>query len=248
MTESFPLFVDPRVGSIELVKHLKIPVEVTQLKYGDVAFAGYGPDETILSIGIERKGIKDLAHSILSGRLSGHQLIGLLDWYHVVYVVVDGVWRVHNNVIEVAEGSRWRPLGGRERPGKTFGYVEVANYLNTLAVITGVKVWFTNGLELTAEWIRHTYYWWQKPYDQHRAHLNFSKGPAMPKHAVLTRPTLVQKMAKELTGVGWERAGALAARYPTFEDLMAATPEELITVPGIGKSGSETIYKELHRK
>lgn len=246
--ESFPLFVDPRVGSIELVKYLKVPAEVTTLKYGDVAFAGYGPEGQIYSVGIERKGIKDLAHSILSGRLSGHQLIGLLDWYNVVYVVVDGQWRVRDNLIEVCEGSRWRPLGGKERPGKTFGYVEIANYLNTLAVVTGVKVWFTNDIELTAAWVRHTYYWWQKPYDQHRAHLNFSHGPAMPKHAILTRPTVEQKMLKEIPGVGWDRAGNIVKLFPTWEMLMAATPKDLIRVEGIGKILAEDIHKRLHRK
>lgn len=246
--ENFPLYVDPRVGSLELVKYLKVPVEVTTLRYGDVAFTGRGPDDALLSIGIERKGIKDLAHSILSGRLSGHQLIGLLDWYHVVYVVVDGVWRVQDNIIQVSEGKSWRPLGGRERPGKTFGYIEIANYLNTLAVITGVKIWFTSGIDLTGEWIRHTYYWWQKPYNQHRAHLNFSKGPAMPKHALLTRPSIEQKMLKEIPGVGWERAGNLVRLFPTMEDLMAAAPEDLIRVDGIGKILAEDIHKRLHRK
>jgi ERCC4-type nuclease len=245
---NFPLFVDPRVGSKELVKYLKMPVEVTELRYGDVAFAGYGPDDQILSIGIERKGIRDLANSIISGRLSGHQLIGLLEWYHVVYIVVDGVWRVKDNTVEVAENHGWRPLSGKSRPGKTFGYREIANYLNSLSVITGVKLWFTSGIDLTAEWIRYTYFWWQKPYHEHKSHLNFSQGPAMPKHAVLARPTVEQKMLKELPGVGWDRAGNLVRQFPTMEDIMSATPEDLILVEGIGKVLAKQIHERLHRK
>jgi len=245
---NFPLFLDSRVGSVELTRHLKVAHEVTQLKFGDIAFTGWGPEGEVWSIGIERKALRDLANSIQSGRLSGHQLIGLLDWYHVVYVVVEGTYRVRNNVIEIPEGRHWRPLQGKLNPGHTFGYVEIANYLNTLAVITGVKIWFTESLEATATWVRHTYFWWQKRFEEHKAHLNFVIGPQMPRRMRLTRPTIEQCMFKELPGVGWEKASELVKAFPTIEELMAAGPKDLIKVPGIGKVLANSIYQQLHRR
>jgi ERCC4-type nuclease len=246
-SENFPLFVDPRVGSIDLVQYLKVPVEVTRLKFGDVSFMGNGPDGAVWSIGIERKNIRDLVSSMDTGRLSGHQLIGLLDFYNLVYIVVEGIWRVHNGLVEVCVGrNSWRPLGGsRERQ---YSYAEIANFLNTLAVITGVRVWFTSDPQQTGDWIRHTYFWWQKAWNEHRAHLNFQKAPDMPKHARLSRPTLVQRMAKELYEVGWDRAGEIATAFPTMELLMAATQKDLLKIPKIGKKMAESIYQELHRK
>jgi len=244
--ENFPLFVDPRVGSIDLVKFVKVPVEVTKLQFGDVAFTGNGPDG-LWSIGIERKNIRDLVSSMDTGRLSGHQLIGLLDFYHVVYIVVEGIWRVHNGYIEVLAGrNMWRPLGGNR--ARQYSYAEIANFLNTLAIITNVRIWFTDTDAQTGDWIRHTYFWWQKKWEEHRAHLNFQKAPDMPKHMRLSKPTLVQRIVKELYDVGWERAGKLADFFPTMEILMAATEKDLIKVPGVGKVLAKSIYEELHRK
>jgi ERCC4-type nuclease len=242
--ENFPLFVDPRVGSIDLVKFLKMPAQVTKLKYGDAAFMGNGPDDSVLSIGIERKNIRDLIQSMESGRLSGHQLIGLLDFYHVVYLVIEGTWQVMDGVVKVPQGRKWVAIGGTRH---SWTYAEVANYLNTLAIITGVNMWFTEDPALTADWIRHTYFWWQKMWSEHKAHLDFSKPPDMPKHMRMIRPTLVHRIAKELRGIGWERAGELAREFPTMEMLMAAKQDDLIKLPGIGPDLAKSVFQELHR-
>jgi ERCC4-type nuclease len=239
---------------VELARYLKVASEVTTLRYGDFAFAGWGPvteqspEGEIWSIGVERKTIRDLANSIQSGRLSGHQLIGLLDWYHVVYIVVEDTYRVRDNVIEIPEGRHWKPLQGKLKPGHVFGYVEIANYLNTLSIIPGVKLWFTPDLQTTALWIRHTYFWWQKKFGEHKAHLNFRLGPQLPKRMRLHRPTIEECMIKELPGVGWEKALEVAKAFPTMEELMQADPKELIKVPGIGKVLAKSIYERLHRK
>lgn len=248
MGDNFPLFVDPRIGSVELIKYLQVPSEVTKLEFGDVSFAGWGPDETVLSVGIERKTIRDLVNSIQSGRLSGHQLIGLLEWYHVVYILIEGAFRVRGNVVEVMEGGKWKPLHSNVKPGHTFGYIEIANYLNTLANITNVKVWMTENIQTSALWIRHTYYWWQKKYEDHKAHLDFHQGPVLPKRMRMTRPTTLQRMIKEIPGVGWDRAMEITKLFPTMEEVMRATDKDLIRVPGVGKVLSKEIFKELHRK
>jgi len=245
--ENFPLFVDPRVGSRDLVKYLKVPSELTTLRFGDVCFNGYGPDEQIWSIGIERKNIRDLVSSMDTGRLSGHQLIGLLDFYHVVYIVVEGIWRVHEGLVEVLAGrNMWRPLGGNR--ARQYSYAEIANFLNTLAIITNVRLWFTPTDAQTGDWIRHTYFWWQKKWEDHRAHLNFQKAPDMPKHMRLSKPTFVQRVIKECYDVGWERADEIAKVFVNMEEVMAAKPEDFVKIPGIGKKLAASIYEELHRK
>lgn len=246
---NFPLFVDPRVGSLEIVKYLQIPCEVTSLKYGDVAFAGWGIDDEVWSIGIERKTIRDLANSILSGRLSGHQLLGLLDWYHVTYILVEGRYRIaRDGVLELPETRGWRPLQGHKKSGHMFGYEEIANYLNTLAIVANVRIWFTDDLAMTGRWIRHTYYWWQKKFSEHRAHLDFVHQGPPPKRARWTRPTLEQRMIKELTDIGWDRSEEIVKVFPTMEEIMKAKPEDFVKIPKIGKVMAEKIYQELHRR
>lgn len=247
-TASFPLLIDYRVGSIDLTKYVKVPMEVAQLKFADVSFMGYGPDDQIWSIGIERKTIRDLIGSMESGRLSGHQLIGLLDFYHVVYILVEGVFRIQGGEIMVMSAkNQWMPAGGPRRQ-HVFSYREVANYLNTLVIMGGVHLWFTNSAKDSGEWIRNTYLWWQKPWADHKSHLRFVDAPTMPKVMRFSKPGLVQRVAKELKDVGWNIAGDLAKAFPTMEELMEADIPQLLTVPGVGKKTAASIYAELHKK
>ena len=240
-----PLLVDDRVGSIELVKHLKLACEATRLEYGDFAFFGNGPDDQILSIGIERKTLSDLVNSMQSGRLSGHQLIGLVDTYHIVYLLIEGTYRVNwdTGTIMVPRGKGWTPLGFGAR---TFSYREVANFLNTLAIIGNVHVWFTHDIVESGAWIRFTYNWWQKAWEEHKAHKAFNRSRQGPTNALLVKPTILQRIANQLTGIGWEKAGELSAKFPTTESLVSAEPKDLMEVRGIGKGLANKIWKELH--
>ena len=247
-TPSFPLLIDPRAGSIDLVKYVKVPAEVTTLKFADVSFMGRGPGDAIWSIGIERKKIRDLIGSMESGRLSGHQLIGLTDFYHVVYILVEGIFRVRDGELEVVSGkNRWMPVGGPRRR-RVYSYREVANYLNSLAIMAGVHIWFTQNEQMSGDWIRSTYFWWQKPWEEHRSHLKFQEAPDMPKRMRFTKPGLVQRVLKEFEGVGWDRAGELAIVFPTMEEVMSAAPEDFVKVPGVGKKTSQSLWNALHKK
>lgn len=244
--DEFPLLIDRRVGSIELSKYLKVPHEATTLEFGDVSFMGYAPDSQIWSIGIERKTIRDLAQSVISGRLSGHQLVGLLDFYNVVYILVEGIWRIKNGLIITPEAKSWRPVCGHGPKNRGFGYTEMANYLNSIQVQTGAHVWFTDSIQVTAEWIRHTYYWWQKPWDQHKSLNTFNYVAAKPPKARIIRPSLMHRMIKEIDGIGWEKGYELSRIFFTMEDLMNATAKDFIKVPGIGKTLAEKLYRDLH--
>ena len=247
--DRYPLLVDSRVGSVDLVPYLKIPAEVTQLRFADVSFMGNGPENQIWSIGIERKRIRDLIQSMDSGRLSGHQLIGLLDFYQIVYILVEGVYRLRDGEMQVPGPKKgmWVTVRTFDKQ-KSLAYREISNFLNTLAVVAGVNVWFTFNEIQSAEWIRSVYYWWQKPWDAHKSHLRFNTSHTMPKHAQFIKPTLVQRMVKELAGVGWDRALGLEKAFPTLEDLMKAKYADFIKVPGIGAKLAKSIYEELHRK
>jgi ERCC4-type nuclease len=213
------------------------------MEYGDAAFNGCGPDESTLLIGIERKTIQDLDDSMRTGRLSGHQLIGLLNSYWKVYLIVEGVWRTDK------EGRMQRPLGRGvwaevSRPGMT--YVSLYMFLNSLSVMAGVITIFTQGISHTAGVIKALYHWWQRPYSDHRAHLNFHRPePTNTVGTPFTPPNLVQRIAKELRGVGWERSVNLANAFQLPLDLVCASRDELSEVPGIGKGVADSIIKEM---
>lgn len=236
--------IDNRVGAMSLAGLVTVPRRLVRLQYADVAWEGNGPDGVPVHIGIERKALLDLLNSMVSGRLSGHQLIGLTNSYNYVYVLVEGMWRPRpkDGILERRSGKDWKEVAmGKRR----FMYRDVANYLNTLAVRAGVTVWRTADIRESAAWLDSLYKWWNKPWDQHSSHTRFNM--TGDNGAVLLRkPSLTVRMAKELAGVGWDRARAIAAHFGHSPvALVLATEEELMQVDGVGKVLAQRIRAEL---
>ena len=226
--------LDDRVGAVELARHL--PPHLTQiqrLQFGDARFFGQGPEGPI-PVGIERKRIGDLVSSMQDGRLSGHQLVGMLSRYQVVYLLVEGLWRADpkEGVLQVMRRGKWVPLNHGKR---LYMARDVGNYLNTLAVMCGVIVWRSSRQESSAQWILSTYRWWQKAWRDHKSHYRFSMPLPNGMGVQLRKPHLTERLAKELPGVGWERARALGKRFKTPLDLLLADEKDLREVAGVGK-------------
>ena len=55
---------------------VSLPVEPTELPFGDVAFEGHGLNGPI-AVGVERKRLHDLNACVEDARLAGHQSIGM---------------------------------------------------------------------------------------------------------------------------------------------------------------------------
>jgi excinuclease UvrABC nuclease subunit len=58
----------------------------------------------------------------------------------------------------------------------------------------------------------------------------------------------MQRLAKELSGIGWKKSRALSEKFPTMEKLYLATPKEIQEVEGIGKKLAQQIHDELRGK
>jgi len=229
---------DKRIGSVGLVRYLPPGTyKVGQLEFADAAFIGNGEASPIL-VGIERKTLRDLVTSMETGRLSGHQLPGLLASYGVVYLIVEGIGRDHEGRYQHFAGRVWTDLG---IPAKG-----LTNYLNTLMVVAGVYVLRSTNEITTANMILHLYDWWQKDWEDHRGHLAFCD-PTPRRLGLFVKPGLLRRVAKELPGVGWERSAEVEKRFGSVAEMIMAAPHEWKEVPGIGKKMAENIYKELRK-
>lgn len=235
------LQIDNRVGAKELSPYVNVKHELARLKYGDISFMGNGPDGLVI-VGIERKRVGDLLSSIATGRLSGHQLIGMLQSFHYSYLLIEGLWQSNpkQGILEVYRAGKWKAL---EVSRRHWMAREVNNYLNTLAVKCNIKVWRTANKSQSGRWIGDLYAWWQKPWDKHRAHTQFHVEPI--KGAYLKTPNIVHRMVKEVKGVGWDKGEVIAKRFKTVFDLVMASKEELMSIPGIGNKLADNIIKEL---
>lgn len=236
------ILIDYRSGSKEVAAHIHVPHQITKLDFGDFTFLGCGPDETMMPIGVERKTVMDLVSSMVDGRLSGHQLHGLLATYDHIYLVVEGLWRprAKDGVLERWRRGKWIPL---ELGQRRFMARDVGNYLNTLAVVCGVKVWRTDSIKHTGRWLSDLHGWWGKPWEKHQSHMQHYSPPAPT--VFLRKPKIVQRVAKEFKGVGWDKAGSLARTFPTVVDLILADEKQLQQADGIGKGLATSIRREI---
>ena len=163
------ILLDSRVGSKHLAPELEglgAEFELTHLEFADACFTGNGPDG-VVSVGVEIKNVNDLANSIQSGRLAGHQVPGLLDNYQHIWLVVEGFYRNSpSTIVEVPRGAGWQPLHLGSRPVFWTG---LEGFLTTLEVQASIHVRRTRTPRETAEFLKLLHHWWGQPYDEHRA-------------------------------------------------------------------------------
>jgi len=247
------VMLDSRIGSKELLPLFASGnARLCRLEYGDACFTGNGGDGIPYVIGIERKRVTDLLNCIMSGRLSGHQLIGLLNSYNVVYLVVEGLYRsdASTGLLQL-----WKKPVDRYGYSSRKGHWEIVTlgtrqfmardmwaFLNTLEIVAGIHIWYTTSVEETAQWIQALHYWWtNKEYEDHRGHLQAHTQ----NQVVLTKHTLARRTAAQLKGVGWEKAQVLAKKFVSVDNMVHASEEDWKSVEGIGIKLSRSIHAEL---
>ena len=236
------IMVDDRAGSKDIIRYIPpgVKTSLCRLDYGDCMWVGEG-DKGYVTVGVERKTVTELLQAITTGRLSGHQLIGMQSWYDHLYLVVDGLWGVDDNgFITVRRGQQWTST---MPDGRQVRLSYMTNYLNTLNIKVGVSTILLPSLYVTAQWVVHTYHWWQKPWDRHKAHTQFYVEP--PERPLLVPPSLFCRMMKELDGVGWDKARALDEHFNSIEVMLAVGVKGLMKVPGIGKVMAKRIIYQL---
>lgn len=237
--------VDDREGSRDLIHHLQhrgIPVQSGRLEYGDLSFWGHGNTGPV-RVGIEYKSIEDLANSMRTGRLSGHQLPGMAQQYRHLFLLIRGVWREGDGgIVECAVRGGWRPL----RAGITqFSWREIEGHLNTLELVGGVKVRRAATIHDTVSYITGLYNWFGKPWEDHGSHLTIYADPN-PGSAFLFKPTLLRRVAKELPGVGWDKSKKIEDSFESVVDLCCASEKTLMEIEGIGRVTAQRIVRSLN--
>lgn len=250
--KSQTLYLDPRVGpskktrrSHDLTEPLRregLTVASALLESADVAFLGSDGQR----IGIEIKTIGDFYTSFRSGRLAGHQVRALLRDYDRRYLIIEGIWRpMPNGQIGIRRGRLWVTSWFRGAHGLRFE--EMDGHLLTLEERAGISGWRRSmGQGETVKFIKSIYHWWtDKAYTRHRSHLVFHRevDPAL-----LSKPTLRKLWAKELPGVGWDRATAIAQHFPSAQALALADERTWRGITGIGRTLAQRIVAAIEQE
>jgi ERCC4-type nuclease len=242
---SVPVLVDDRVGSADLVGHLRhwgCPVEKTRLEYGDAAFAGNGRDGAV-SVGVEVKKTHDALNCMGDGRFAGHQLPGLLSNYDRIWLVVEGNYRPDFGTgLLLAPGERRKEV---VTGAKRHMYRDLDNWLTSMEVLAGVRVRRTGDRYETARFVADLYGWWQKEWSDHKSHhaIHDDWGSVVP----LTKPNLARRFAAQLPGIGYEKSGWIVKSFPSVQAMVGAAEKEWVAVPGIGKTLAKRIWDAIRQ-
>lgn len=200
---------------------------------------------------MERKTLGDLVSSIFSGRLSAHQLPGMLKTYDVAIVVVEGIWRpTEEGAIEVW----WSPRG--ENWGKWVAfksqatYRAVVRYLMTLRFKARIHVERTTCVVETARWAYDLYRWWnEKAWEDHHAHLQADRTfDPRPDRLLWREPDFVQQVAMAFPGIGETRSFAAAESFESVWEMVAASAKEWSKVDGVGPLTAGRLWAKLREK
>lgn len=249
------LKIDDRRGSIEYLKplrRLRLPARRRRLIAGDVVFRGYGPEDSIVKVGVEIKKPGELLQAFLSKRLQGFQLPRMVrNGQRFIFLVIDGAYRPSlGGMIET-----WRTIQTR-RNGFTMGmwgqaysrvtYDQLEKFLFTLQFRCGIYVMKSSGPQETTQLLQSLYLWWQKPWSKHRSMLATPAFiPRGRRGLWLTKPNLVKLWADRLTGIGWEKSEMCARVFSNARQMANASVKDWMMVPGIGKTLAMRVENEI---
>jgi len=248
------VLVDYRAGSKELVRPLEargLEVVETELAFGDFAFEGKGADGATVQIGIEYKQLGELIQSMRSGRLEGHQLIGMRGanpgespLYDFAYLLIEGeILYDKRNVLLEKKRKGWR--GGAAELVPMHGTMNAHEFMKRMEVLHlcgGLNVRYAKDEAATVTTIEILYRTWtDKALDEHTSHLALYNPPPL-------RPVGPERLTyATLPGVGFELSGRVAEHFPTLGAAFAAPVSAWQEIEGIGVAKAETITAYIRR-
>lgn len=256
------LLIDDRAGSAPLapmLRRLGMEVELTRMEFGDIAFFGKAQNADPVSVGIEVKSLADAMGCLVSGRFAGHQLPGMVSSYDHIWLLIQGVWREHpaTGILEELRagrggGSYWAEAeGGGQRRWLARDF---ESWLLSVSILGGMRVHRVDTWEQGAKWVKLLANWYAK--DEHKSiQVVYSGKRLYPDNALLGRPSLARRWAKELTGIGVKGSADIARVLTTGESIARASVEdwakmEIVDKSGnsrvLGKARAHKIWKEIH--
>ncbi len=240
------ILVDDRKGSAELLQPLRrvttvVPSLIQRLEFGDIAFEGWGPGGRKM-IGVERKTLHDMLHCIDDSRFTGHQMVGMRDYYWKSYLLVEGTWRPHDpdgTLMEGYNGGSWRELRYRTQRVR---YSKLRRYLFSIE-LAGVTVLYTRDIAHTAYDIVELYHYFQKRWEDHTSLMEIQQ-VAIP--TLKGKPSLVRKWANDIEDIGVKLSQDAERMFRTPIRLAEADERDWLRIHGIGVTTAQRIVREIH--
>ena len=229
---------------IRALGSMAIPVNL----FTDACFAS--ADEKLICI--ERKKCGDLAACINNGRFLFQMQNCKAAGSDYLILILEGRYRRNpdDGLLEVPvwgfnprtnhRAEVWEPV----KPTMMFSRFD--QYLTELQRDAGIIVKHTENVRGTADTLLALYQNFQTPADQHQSLNQFYF--ERPPQVSLVRPGLVKRVAKELDGIGWTRASAVAEHFDSVQSMINAPESEWKKIPGIGKKIAKSVVLSISVK
>lgn len=239
------ILIDSRTGSKEFFTRIRKPRKLVRLSFADFMFVGNGPTGPV-AVGLERKTVGDLRDSFITGRLSGHQLPGLLDSYNVTYLIIEGKMKEDRRTGALMVWGRRNKRGAWTQDlASQVSYGSIMGFLTTIENYCGIRVRFTENMSQTAQLVMDLNKWWAKGWADHKSLCMFNT--ASEYHVGMKRPSLLRKIAADLPGIGWKRSEAVEDEFNSIQEMMNADEDHWAFIPGIGKGIARSVTRAIRK-
>jgi ERCC4-type nuclease len=214
------------------LKRLGLPAEKAVLQFGDFAFVGRGINDTPVSIGIELKKFRDLIVSLRTGRLQGHQLVGLQQAFDYRWLIIEGSWKQGRHG-ELVQGKT--PVHGRMTGA------ELEKRLVTLEVQGGLRIRHTFSRADTLRVLGCLYRWWtDRNLDSHDSHITIYHPPT------LVPISQFRQTVSTLPGIGLKLSQAVEIHFhKSLRYAFEASANQWAEIEGIGLGTAEKIVNAI---
>jgi len=232
---------------IKALGSLAVPIPIA---FGDAVFWGASDTDEPIRVCIERKKIGDLAQCIITGRYLHQAQSAKGAGMDVLCLIVEGpqirsnpddglldmlIWGINPRTLK--HSQIWEQV----KPAITYSRFD--QYLTELEYLAGVIVKRSADVKETASIIKATWDNFQVPPSKHGSLKQIFSPP--PPLVPLIKPSLVQRVACELDGIGWSRSLAVAAKFGTVKALVDADVKDWMEIDGIGKKIAEKVVAVL---
>ncbi len=238
------ILVAHETGSKELlpiIQRIGEEAQIANLPYSDFCFDGNGP-KGYITIGIERKTLHDMLHSIDDSRFAGFQAHGMRSLFGLRILIVEGHFKPHDNDGYLMEGFKGGTVFGLCRyRSRVNPYSKLSNYLLSVS-LSGIHVIRTRDMYQTAYEICMAYRYFQKPWS---AHNSMQEIQSLALAEVAGKPSLCRRWASQIDGIGVKLSTDIERYFHTPRRLALADESDWASIKGLSLTTAKRIVKEV---
>jgi ERCC4-type nuclease len=99
----------------------------------------------------------------------------------------------------------------------------------------------------TALLIEELHQWWGQKWEKHHAHEAMSKLNHPSAYLRPGKPSLLRRIGIELPSIGYDRIVEVEKYFNSAKEMINATEEEWLKIPGIGKITAKNVVREVNQ-